>query len=108
MDCLTAKTTRLTGIVKGMEMGMTKDMDRIESDDRERSRKKQWSDKKEEERTLRGRMVIARKTNGERTTENMTCRKGTGESDCREGRGTMGQESREVYVTRGIEREERK
>ena len=41
-----------------------------ESDDRERGWKEQCSDKKNEERRLRGWRVIARKTNGERTTEN--------------------------------------
>ena len=48
----------------------------------------------------RGGRVIARKTNGERTTENMTCRKVTGERVTveKEG-GTRGQEMREVDAT---------
>ena len=36
VDCLTAEIARLTEIVKGMEMRMTKETDGIESDDRER------------------------------------------------------------------------
>ena len=58
---------------------MTKETDGIESDDRERGWKEQCSDKKDEERRLRGGRAIVRKTNGERTTENMTCSKVTGE-----------------------------
>ncbi len=47
-------------------------------------------------------MVIARKINGERTTENMTCRKVRGEKVTveKEG-GTRGQEMREVDATGG-------
>ncbi|KAK2190882.1 hypothetical protein NP493_65g01023 [Ridgeia piscesae] len=49
-----------------------------------------------------GGRVIARKTNGERTTGNMTCRKATGEKVTveKEG-GTRGQEMREVDATGG-------
>ena len=49
-----------------------------------------------------GGRVIARKTNGERTTGNMTCRKVTGEKVTveKEG-GTMGQDMREVDATGG-------
>ena len=49
-----------------------------------------------------GGRVIARTTNGERTTGNMTCRKVTGEKVTveKEG-GTRGQEMREVDVTGG-------
>ena len=49
-----------------------------------------------------GGRVIARKTNGERTTGNMTCRKVTGEKMTveKEG-GTRGQEMREVDATGG-------
>ena len=49
-----------------------------------------------------GGRVIARTTNGERTTGNMTCRKVTGEQVTveKEG-GTMGQEMREVDATGG-------
>ena len=73
-DFLTAELARLTGIVKGVEMRMIKETDGIESDDRERGRKEQCIDKKDEERRLRGVRAIARKTNGERKTENITCR----------------------------------
>ena len=41
---------------------MTKETDGIESDNRERGRKEQCSDKKDEERRLRGGRVITRKT----------------------------------------------
>ena len=54
VECLTAELARLTGIVKGMEMKMTKEMDGIVSDDMERARKEQCSDKKDEEKILRG------------------------------------------------------
>ncbi|KAK2189430.1 hypothetical protein NP493_106g00011 [Ridgeia piscesae] len=49
-----------------------------------------------------GGRVIARTTNGERTTGNMTCRKVTGEKVTveKEG-GTRGQEMREVDATGG-------
>ena len=49
-----------------------------------------------------GGRVIARKTNGERTTGNMTCRKVTGEKGTveKEG-GTRGQDMREVDETGG-------
>ena len=53
MECLTAELARLTCIVKGMEMRMTKDTDGIESDDKERGWKEECSDKKDEERRLR-------------------------------------------------------
>ena len=73
VECLTAELARLTGIVKGMEMRITKETDG-------RGRKDQCSDKKDEDRRLRGgrASASARKTNGERTTENMACRKVTG------------------------------
>ena len=72
---------------------MTKETDGIESDDRERGRKEQCSDKKDEERRLRGGRVITRKTNGERRTENMTCRKVSGEKVTVENEGvTVGNE----------------
>ena len=46
--------------------------------------------------------MIARTTNGERTTENMTCRKVTGEKVTVEKKGgTRGQEMREVDATGG-------
>ena len=57
---------------------MTKETDGIESDDRERGRKEQCSDKKDDERRLGGGRPIAKKSNGERTTENTPCRKVTG------------------------------
>ena len=69
MDCLTAELGRLTGIVKGMAMRMTKETDGVESDDRERDRTEQCGDKKDEERRLGGGKAIARKTNGECTTK---------------------------------------
>ena len=47
LDCLTVELARLTGIVKGMEVRMTKDMDGLESADRERGRKEQCSDKRD-------------------------------------------------------------
>ena len=49
-----------------------------------------------------GGRVIARKTNGERTTGNITCRKVTGEKVTveKEG-GTRGQDMREVDATGG-------
>ena len=47
--------------VKGIEMRMTKETDGIESDDRERGRKEQCSDKEDEERRLRGGRAITRK-----------------------------------------------
>ena len=48
----------------------------------------------------RGGRVIARDTNGERTTENMTCRKVTGEKETVEKDGwTRGQETKEVDAT---------
>ena len=72
VDCLTAETATLASIVKRMEMRMTKDIDGIDRYDRERGWKEQCSDKKDEERRLRGGRAIAKKTNGERTTENMT------------------------------------
>ena len=50
----------------------------------------------------RGGRVIARKTNGERITENMTCRKVTGEKvTVEKGGGTRGQKIREVDATGG-------
>ena len=101
VDCLTAEIARLTDIVKGMEMRITKGTGGIESDDMERGRKEQCSDKKDEVRRLGGGRTIARKTNEERTTENVTCRKVTREKVTVEEGGTMGQERREVHVTGG-------
>ena len=49
VECLTAKLGKLTGIVKGTEMKITKETDGIESVDRQRGRKEQCSDKKDEE-----------------------------------------------------------
>ena len=54
VECLTAEVARFTGIVKGMEMRITKETDGIESNDREKGRKEQCSDKEDEERRLRG------------------------------------------------------
>ena len=100
VECLTAELVRLTGIVKGMEMRMSKETYGTESDDRETGRKQQSSDKKDEERKLRGGRASARKTDEERTTENLTCRKVTWEKVTVEKDGrTMGQERREVHVT---------
>ena len=93
--CLTAELARLTGIVKGIEMRITKETDG-------RGRKEQCSDKRGEDRRLRGGRASARKTNGERTTESMTCSKVTGEKVTVDERGgTIGQERREVHVTGG-------
>ena len=96
VECLTAELARLTGIVKGMEMRITKETNG-------RGRKEQCSDKKDEARRLRGgrASASARKTNGERTTENMACRKVTGEKVTVEEEGKMGQERNEVHVTGG-------
>ena len=77
MDCLRAELARLTDIVKGMDTRMTKGTDGRVSNGKERGRKEQSRDKTDEERSLRGGRVIARKPNGERTTENMACRKVT-------------------------------
>ena len=44
-DCLSEEIARLTDIVQGMELRMTKGTDRIESDDRERGQKEHCSDK---------------------------------------------------------------
>ena len=54
VDFLTVTTAKLTVIVKRVEMRMTKETDGIESDCKERGRKEQCSDKKDEERRLRG------------------------------------------------------
>ena len=72
VECLTPELARLTGIVKGMEMRITKETDG-------RGRKEHCGDKKDEDRLRGGRAsATARKTNAERTTENMACRKVTG------------------------------
>ena len=96
MECLAAELARLTGIVKVMEMRITKETEG-------RCRKEQCNDKKDEDRRLRGGRARAstRKTNGERTTENMAWRKVTGEKVTVEEEGKMGQERREVHVTGG-------
>ena len=44
MNWLTAGLARLIGIVRGLEMEMTKEMGGIESGDRETGRKEQCSD----------------------------------------------------------------
>ena len=46
LDCLTAELARLMDSVKGMEMRLTKETDGLESDDRDRGRKEQYSDKR--------------------------------------------------------------
>ena len=79
MDSLTAELARLEEIVKGMETRITKGSDGIESSGKERGQTEQHRDKIGEERSMRAGRAIARKTNGERTTENVTCRKVTGE-----------------------------
>ena len=95
VECLTVELARLTDNVKGLEMKITKET-------AGRGRNEQCSDKKDEDRRLRGGRVSARKTNGERTRESMACRKVTGEKvTVDEGGGTMGQERREVQVTGG-------
>ena len=94
VECLTAELARLTGIVQGMEVKIAKETDG-------RGRKEQCSDKKDEDRRLRGGRASTRKTNGERTTENMAWRKVTGEKVTVEEEGKMGQERREVHVTGG-------
>ena len=60
--CIAAEIARLTDLVKGVDLRMTKGTDGIESDDREKGRKEQCSEKKDEERRLRGGRVITRKT----------------------------------------------
>ena len=94
VECLTAELARLTDIVKGLEMKIPKETDG-------RGRNEQCSDKKDEDRRLRGGRVSARKTNGERTRESMACRKVTGEKVTVDEGGTMEQERREVHVTGG-------
>ena len=102
MDCLTAEMARLTGIVKGVEMRMIKETDEIENDDWERDRKEQCNDKKERGSKLRIGRQIARKPNGDRTTENTICRKVTGEKVAveKEG-GTLTGTGQERSVTGG-------
>ena len=94
VECLTAELARLTDIVKGMEMRITKETDG-------RGRKEQCSDKKGEDSILRGGRASARKANGERTSENMACRKVTGEKVTVDEGVTMGQEMIEADATGG-------
>ena len=94
VECLTAELARLTDIVKGMEMRITKETDG-------RGRKEQCSDKKVEDSILRGGRASARKANGERTSENMACRKVTGEKVTVDEGVTMGQEMIEADATGG-------
>ena len=94
VECLTVELARLTDIVKGLEMKITKETDG-------RGRNEQCSHKKDEDMRLRGGRVSARKTNGERTRESTACRKVTGEKVTVDEGGTMGQERREVHVTGG-------
>ena len=90
--CLTAELARLTDIVKGVGMRITKET-------YGRGRKEQCSDKKGEDSILRGGRASARKANGERTSENMACRKVTGEKVTVDEGVTMGQEMIEVDAT---------
>ena len=62
-------------------MRMTKETDGIESDDRERGRKDEYSEKKDEERRLRGWRAIQRKPNGEKNNRKRDMQDG----DSREG-----------------------
>ena len=94
VECLTAELARLTDIVKGMEMRITKETDG-------RGRKEQCSDKKGEDSILRGGRASARKANGERTSDNMACRKVTGEKVTVDEGVTMGQEMIEADATGG-------
>ena len=94
VECLTAELARLTDIVKGMEMRITKETDG-------RGRKEQCSDKKGEDSILRGGRASARKANGERTSENMACRKVTGEKVTVDEGVTMGQDMIEADATGG-------
>ena len=94
VECLTVELARLTDIVKGLEMKITKETDG-------RGRNEQCSHKKDEDMRLRGGRVSARKTYGERTRESTACRKVTGEKVTVDEGGTMGQERREVHVTGG-------
>ena len=71
VECPTGELVKLAGIVKGVDMRITKETDG-------RGRKEQSIEKKDEDRRLRGGRASARKTTGERTTENMACRKVTG------------------------------
>ena len=61
MDCLTTETARLTAVVKGMEMGMTKETSGIESQHRKKDMEEQCNDKKDEERSLTGGKVTPKK-----------------------------------------------
>ena len=94
VECLTAELARLTNIVKGMELRITKETDG-------RGRKEQCSDKKDEDSIPRGGRASARKANGERTSENMACRKVTGEKVTVDEGVTMGQEMIEADATGG-------
>ena len=106
VECLIAELARLNDIVKGMEMRMTKETNGIESDDMEKGRTEQYSEKNGDDRRLRGGRASARKTNGERTTKNMTYRKVTGEKVTvekkeerrRKDKGKKGRESRCVEM----------
>ena len=92
VECLTAELARLTDIVKGMEMRITKETDG-------RGQKEQCSDKKGEDSILRGGRASERKAIGERTSENMACRKVTGEKVTVDEGVTMGQEMIEADAT---------
>ncbi|KAK2159323.1 hypothetical protein NP493_1728g00028 [Ridgeia piscesae] len=95
VECLTAELTTLNGIVKGVEMRITKETDG-------RGRKEQCSDKKDEDRRLRrgaSASASARKTNGQRTTKNMACWKVTRKSDSRGG-GDSGKREERISCDR--------
>ncbi len=83
VECLQKEIVRLTDIVKGMEIGISKEAGRMERDDRERGEntarlKENSSGKKTEERRLRGGKVIGGEEIGKSTTENVTSVKVTG------------------------------
>ena len=94
VESLTAELARLTDIVKAMEMRITKETDG-------RGRKEQYSDKKGEDNILRGGRASVRKANGERTNENMACRKVTREKVTVDEGVTMGHEMIEADATGG-------
>ena len=88
VECLTAGLARFIGSVKGMEVRMIKETDGTESDDRERGRNQQCSDKKDEERRLRGGRASASKNRWRKNNRKHDMQEGDrGESDSREGGG---------------------
>ena len=99
VECFAAELSRLTDIVKGMEMIMAKEMDG-------RGRKEQSSDKKDEDRILRGGMESAKKRRKYNIKDGMQ-EGDRGESDSR-GRGGGGNGRREEINSSERKKDERK